>query len=186
MSRPGRSCESVPGDLEDNRAGLQAGEAAGRLTCRPLAELDRLVILQPFDDAGELTQVQVERVGGRAGPRSHAAAARPVDDLSGPAAGNERPAGPVIAGIRAGQLVQGDALDRIAVAAAENEAVREILILLVVEVHLKLIPPLGMEAGNARCAREGCVHDHDQDRSGLAVEKVHIGQVQARILPRCW
>jgi hypothetical protein len=43
-----------------------------------------------------------------------------------------------------------------------------------------------MEAGNTRCAREGCVHHHDQNRSGLAIEKVHIGQVQARILPGCW
>src|SRR4029077_14113606 len=67
-----------PGDLEDNRAGLQAGQAAGRLTCRPLAGLDRLVILQSFDDAGELAQVQVD---GSAAAPAHARTPLPPGPL---------------------------------------------------------------------------------------------------------
>jgi hypothetical protein len=130
---------------------------------------------------GQVVQVEVERVGGGTAPGPHAGARdrRSSAPLRDAGAGRA-----VIAGVAAGQPVDGDALRARRVGRPEREAVGQVLGGRAVEMDLELVTAFGVEAGYAPRPGERGVDDHRQDRRVVAVERVNVGHVQPGVAAR--
>lgn len=84
----------------------------------------------------------------------------------------------VVAGVGAGEGVQGEVLTALGVELAEGDAVGQLLHLRAVDVDLELVPCLVVEAGLDVRLRHRAVHVHHEHGAAFAVEDVQVVEVE--------
>jgi hypothetical protein len=163
------------GDLEHDRVDGGVGEAVLRLVRVPSGQVERGPVADGRVDHGQQRQVDIEGVGNAPGPEPGVGAA---DRLTGTAFEHELAGCGVVAGLGAGEGVQLQCLSSVRVGVAEGHPVGEVFELGAVEVHLELVPCLGVEGRFGVGSGDGRVDVHDEDRAVLAGEDVQVVEVE--------